>query len=42
MPAWSDLLTDEERAQATAYIASLQGSAPTNPKPPQGEVYEGI
>jgi cytochrome c oxidase cbb3-type subunit 3 len=37
MPAWSDLLSDEERAQATAYILSIQGTSPPGAKGPEGE-----
>ena len=37
MPAWSDLLSDEERAQATAYVLSLRGTTPADPKGPEGE-----
>ncbi|WP_094546696.1 c-type cytochrome [Rubricoccus marinus] len=42
MPAWGELLSDEERAQATAYIQSIQGTTPPNPKPREGTRYEGI
>lgn len=42
MPAWGQLLSDEERAQATAYIASIQGTSPPNAKAPEGELNAGI
>jgi cytochrome c oxidase cbb3-type subunit 3 len=38
MPAWEGQLSDEERAQAMAFVISLQGTEPPNPKPPQGEL----
>ncbi|MEM1054831.1 MAG: c-type cytochrome [Bacteroidota bacterium] len=42
MTPWADLLSEEERAQATAYIASIQGTTPSNPKAPEGDRYEGL
>ena len=37
MPPMEDQLGPEERAQVMAYVYSLQGSDPPNPKAPQGE-----
>lgn len=37
MPAWKDQLSDDDRAGLLAYIASIQGTSPASPKPPQGE-----
>ena len=36
MPAWGTMLKPEEVEQVVAYVASLQGSNPVNPKAPQG------
>ena len=36
MPGWKDQLSDDDRAGLLAYIASIQGTSPANPKPPQG------
>ena len=36
MPAWNKLLKPEELEEVVAYVASLQGSNPPNPKAPQG------
>jgi cytochrome c oxidase cbb3-type subunit 3 len=41
MPAWGEVLTQEQIVQASAYVISLQGTTPANPKEPQGEVYSG-
>ncbi|MDX1529930.1 MAG: cbb3-type cytochrome c oxidase N-terminal domain-containing protein [Rhodothermales bacterium] len=41
MPAWDAALTPEERAEVTAFVKSLQGTDPPNPKEPQGEPYYG-
>ena len=37
MPPMKDQLGAEERAQVMAYVYSLQGTGPPNPKAPQGE-----
>lgn len=37
MPAWDTMLKDEEIKSVVAFISSLEGSKPANPKPPQGE-----
>ena len=36
MPGWGTMLEREEVEQVVAYVASLQGSNPANPKAPQG------
>jgi len=36
MPSWSKLLKPEQLNQVVAYVVSLQGSNPENPKAPQG------
>ena len=38
MPAWEGMLSQEEQAQAMAFVLSLQGTNPPNPKEPQGEL----
>lgn len=40
MPAWDGQLSQEEQAQAMAYVLSLRGTDPPNPKEPQGELVE--
>ncbi|HLT46147.1 MAG TPA: cbb3-type cytochrome c oxidase N-terminal domain-containing protein [Rubricoccaceae bacterium] len=40
MPAWDGMLSEEEQAQAMAFVLSLQGTDPPNPKEPQGELVE--
>jgi cytochrome c oxidase cbb3-type subunit 3 len=37
MPTWGGVISDDETIQVAAYIFSLKGSNPPNPKPPQGE-----
>lgn len=37
MPAWEAVFSDDELIQITAYVVSLKGTAPANPKAPQGE-----
>lgn len=37
MPAWEAVFSDDELIQITAYVISLQGTNPANPKAPQGE-----
>ena len=41
MPSWEAALSDEERGQITAYIASLRGTNPPGAKEPQGEKVGG-
>lgn len=38
MPAWERLLKPEEIDHVTAYVISLQGTKPANPKAPEGTV----
>ena len=38
MPAWDASLSEEEQAQAMAYVLSLQGTDPPNPKAPEGDL----
>ena len=42
MPAWDGVLTEEEQAQAMAFVRSLQGTSPPDPKAPEGELYTGL
>ncbi len=37
MPAWGALLSTAELNTVVAYVKSIQGSTPTNPKAPQGQ-----
>jgi cytochrome c oxidase cbb3-type subunit III len=37
MPAWGPVLSEGDNFKLAAYIISLQGSSPSNPKDPQGE-----
>jgi cytochrome c oxidase cbb3-type subunit 3 len=37
MPAWDAQLSDEEQGQAMAFVVSIRGTNPPNPKPPQGD-----
>ena len=37
MPPMKDQLGEQERAQVMAFVYSLQGTSPPNPKEPQGE-----
>jgi cytochrome c oxidase cbb3-type subunit 3 len=39
MPAWDGQLSPEEQGQVMAYVVSIRGTTPPNPKPPQGEPY---
>lgn len=36
MPTWGAIIPPEETAQLTAFIASLKGTSPPNPKAPEG------
>lgn len=38
MPAWGRQLPPDEINQVTAYVWSLHGTTPTNPKAPEGEI----
>ena len=42
MPAWDGQLSEEEQAQAMAYVLSLRGTNPPGAKEPQGDLYEGL
>ncbi len=37
MPAWGSMMAREEVLQVSAYVGSLKGTKPSNPKAPQGE-----
>jgi len=39
MPPWGPLLTADEFKNVVAFVYSLRGSKPLNPKPPQGTEY---
>lgn len=39
MPPWEKSLKPEQMLNVTAYVLSLRGSTPTNPKAPEGEPY---
>lgn len=39
MPAWEKLLSAEQLTNVSAYVVSLAGTTPTNPKAPEGEPY---
>ena len=41
MVSWKTILGRKKIKQVTAYVVSIGGSNPPNPKAPQGEVYEG-
>lgn len=38
MPPWEAVFSPEERAELVAYIQSIRGSNPPNPKAPEGEL----
>lgn len=39
MIAWKDMLSPEQMLNVASYVMNLQGTEPTNPKDPQGELY---
>lgn len=41
MLAWKGVLTDPEIDDVTAFVRSIRGTSPPNPKAPQGEPYSG-
>ncbi|WP_158844344.1 cbb3-type cytochrome c oxidase N-terminal domain-containing protein [Algibacter sp. L1A34] len=41
MIAWKSQLKPAQMAQVASYVLSLQGTAPANPKEPQGDIWEG-
>ncbi len=40
MIAWKTVLNPQKIAQVAAYVKSLKGTNPPNPKPPQGQLYK--
>lgn len=40
MPAWGNMLGQDELVNISAYVISLKGSNPPNAKAPQGKVYD--
>jgi cytochrome c oxidase cbb3-type subunit III len=40
MPPWGAIISQTELAGVAAYIASLRGSQPANPKAPQGDLHK--
>ena len=40
MPPWEAMFTAEQRAELVAYIRSLEGTTPPNPKAAEGELFE--
>ncbi len=42
MPAWEGQFSEEERAALMAFVVSLQGTDPPNPKAPEGELVESF
>ncbi len=42
MPAWGRTLKPQEVRDVSYFILSLQGTTPTNPKAPQGEVFKEV
>ena len=36
MPAWGTMISDKDVLKVAAYVHSLKGTNPSNPKPPQG------
>ena len=40
MPPWEGMFTPEQRAELVAYIRSIEGTNPANPKAPEGEQAE--
>lgn len=41
MPGWEGPLSVQQRAELTAYLRSIVGTNPPNPRPPEGELWEG-
>ncbi|MCB9552634.1 MAG: c-type cytochrome [Myxococcales bacterium] len=41
MISWKTQLKDDEIVSVAAYVKSLRGTTPANPKAPEGEKYEG-
>ena len=40
MPAWNNRLSTNELVLVSSYVASLRGTEPENPKPPEGRVID--
>ncbi len=40
MPPWEGMFTEEQRAELVAFVLSLEGTNPPNPKDPEGELVE--
>ncbi len=40
MPPWEAVYTPEQRAEMVAFIRSLEGTSPANPKAAEGELFE--
>lgn len=40
MPAWKDLMSHQEILEVMAFIISIKGTSPPNPKAPQGELVQ--
>ncbi|MGD8414745.1 MAG: c-type cytochrome [Candidatus Latescibacterota bacterium] len=40
MPPWGNVILRDKQADLAAYVISLQGTNPPNPKEPQGELVE--
>jgi cytochrome c oxidase cbb3-type subunit 3 len=40
MPPWGQVIPRDKQAMLAAYVISLQGTNPPNPKAPQGELVE--
>lgn len=40
MPAWGDILVQDDQLAVVAYVNSLRGTNPPDPKPPQGEIWK--
>ena len=41
MPAWDGQLSEQQQAEAMAFVVSLRGTTPPGAKAPQGERYDG-
>lgn len=37
MPAWADMMTDQEIIQVASFVASIKDTKPAHPKAPQGQ-----
>ena len=41
MPPWEGAFSEQQRAEMVAFVRSLEGTNPSNPKAPEGELIEG-